>query len=155
MSLPMSGMYHTQTMGWAYSSGATRWVLIPGTLIALFSIFITVAAIVHHGGILPAHAFDPSDPLHLVAAAAAGNLDFAFQLRCRDTVRLRGKKKTNEASGLPPQRRSSRTKSNTGSAAAAKKQVSKSDKKKRGRWPGWATVDDEGNEVLDEDENED
>ncbi|KAJ7761853.1 hypothetical protein B0H14DRAFT_3895622 [Mycena olivaceomarginata] len=35
MSLPMGGMYHTQTMGWAYSSGATRWVLVPGTLIAL------------------------------------------------------------------------------------------------------------------------
>ncbi|KAJ7869332.1 hypothetical protein B0H14DRAFT_3440764 [Mycena olivaceomarginata] len=49
-------------MGWAYSSGATRWVLVPGTLIALSSILITVAAIVHHGRTLPAHAFDPSDP---------------------------------------------------------------------------------------------
>ncbi|KAJ7154915.1 hypothetical protein C8R43DRAFT_1186284 [Mycena crocata] len=79
MTVPVSGEYHTQTLGWAYASGTTRWVLVPGTLIAFASIVVTVVALVRNGGTIPRHSFDPSDPLHLVAAAAAGDLNSTFR----------------------------------------------------------------------------
>ncbi|KAJ7820968.1 hypothetical protein B0H13DRAFT_1921059 [Mycena leptocephala] len=67
ISIPTQGVLHTETFGWAYGSQSTRWVLVPGTLIALATILIG-------GG--PVRS---SDPLRLIAAAAAGGLNNAFR----------------------------------------------------------------------------
>ncbi|KAJ7467518.1 hypothetical protein FB451DRAFT_1482730 [Mycena latifolia] len=80
MMIPTNGTFHTETLGWAYASGTTRWVLVPGTLIAFATIVVVIGAFYHHVGDIPkeSHQFDPSDPLHLVAAAAAGGLNNTF-----------------------------------------------------------------------------
>ncbi|KAJ7166532.1 hypothetical protein C8R43DRAFT_946079 [Mycena crocata] len=69
--------FRIQTMGWTYISGTTRWVLIPGTLIALATIAVVLIAIHRHEGDIPREAdpFDLSNPLHLMAAAAGGGLN--------------------------------------------------------------------------------
>ncbi|KAJ7610002.1 hypothetical protein DFH06DRAFT_1374813 [Mycena polygramma] len=81
MSIATSGVFYTDTLGWTYASGTTRWILIPGTVIALATIAIVVVAIYRHAGNLPRDAdrFDPSNPLHLIAAAAAGGLNNSFR----------------------------------------------------------------------------
>ncbi|KAJ7734328.1 hypothetical protein DFH07DRAFT_967651 [Mycena maculata] len=82
MSIPTTGALFTETMGWSYeSTAATRWVLVPGTLIAVFTICVVGVALYRHDGDLPRESdqFDPSNPLHLMAAAAAGGLDNAFK----------------------------------------------------------------------------
>ncbi|KAJ7469333.1 hypothetical protein B0H11DRAFT_2043980 [Mycena galericulata] len=81
ISIPTNGTLNTETLGWTYVSRATRWVLIPGTLIALATICIVSVALYLHAGDLPRDPdqFDPSNPLHLMAAAAAGGLNNAFR----------------------------------------------------------------------------
>ncbi|KAF8174475.1 hypothetical protein K438DRAFT_1939919 [Mycena galopus ATCC 62051] len=78
-TLATSGTYFTETIGWKYSSGATRWVLIPGALLAFFTIAIALTAVFQHKGAMPRHSFDPSNPLHLMGAAAAGDMGSAFR----------------------------------------------------------------------------
>ncbi|KAJ7866159.1 hypothetical protein B0H13DRAFT_2670784 [Mycena leptocephala] len=80
ISIPTKGTFRTETMGWTYVSGTTHWVLIPGTLIALSTIVIVGVALYRHVGDIPqeSNQFDPSDPLHLMAAAAAGGLNNTF-----------------------------------------------------------------------------
>ncbi|KAJ7166194.1 hypothetical protein C8R46DRAFT_295268 [Mycena filopes] len=81
MSIPTNGTFHTETLGWAYPAGTARWVLIPGTLIALATIAVVVVAVYRHTGEIPpeSNRFDPSNPLHLMAAAAAGGLSNTFR----------------------------------------------------------------------------
>ncbi|KAJ7801957.1 hypothetical protein B0H14DRAFT_2894061 [Mycena olivaceomarginata] len=76
MTRPTHGTYYTQTIGWTYTS-ATGWVLVPGTFIALSTIILVMVALYRHGGEIPkdTHSFDPSNPLHLIAAAASGGLN--------------------------------------------------------------------------------
>jgi hypothetical protein len=81
ISIPTQGVLHTETFGWAYGSQSTRWVLVPGTLIALATILIVALALYRHAGDISREAgqFDPSDPLRLIAAAATGGLNSAFR----------------------------------------------------------------------------
>ncbi|KAJ7114217.1 hypothetical protein C8R46DRAFT_1239914 [Mycena filopes] len=81
MSIPTNGTLYTETMGWAYASETTRWVLIPGTLIAFSTVLVVVMALYRHAGEFPheSNQFDPSNPLHLMSAAAAGGLNDAFR----------------------------------------------------------------------------
>ncbi|KAJ7906893.1 hypothetical protein B0H13DRAFT_2333038 [Mycena leptocephala] len=51
ISIPTQGVLHTETFGWAYGSQSTRWVLVPGTLIALATILIVALALYRHAGI--------------------------------------------------------------------------------------------------------
>ncbi|KAJ7675592.1 hypothetical protein DFH06DRAFT_662965 [Mycena polygramma] len=82
MTVPLHGTLHTETLGWAYIGRTTGWVLVPGTLITLATIAVVGAALYRHVGDLPGdshHRFDPSNPLHLMAAAAAGGLNNSFR----------------------------------------------------------------------------
>ncbi|KAJ6529123.1 hypothetical protein DFH09DRAFT_1185237 [Mycena vulgaris] len=82
MTIPTNGTFYTETLGWTYSSGSTLFVLVPGTFIALISIFLVVVTLYRHSGYLltpEAHSFDPSDPLHLMAVAAPGGLPGVFR----------------------------------------------------------------------------
>ncbi|KAJ7679962.1 hypothetical protein B0H17DRAFT_1333916 [Mycena rosella] len=74
------GTFRTQTLGWVYASGTTRWALLPGTFIAFATIAIVLLAVVRHAGDIPEESdpFDVSNPLHLIAAAAAGGLNNTF-----------------------------------------------------------------------------
>jgi hypothetical protein len=85
MTVAISGTHNTETMGWRYGSAATRWVLVPGTLLALATIIISLVAVIRHKGPMPNNSFDPSEPLDLMAAAAAGDLNTALQ-----SMRLKG-----------------------------------------------------------------
>ncbi|KAJ6452679.1 hypothetical protein C8R47DRAFT_1168942 [Mycena vitilis] len=82
MTVPLNGTFRTETLGWSYVGRATSWVLIPGTLITLATLAVVGAALYRHVGDLPGdsnHRFDPSNPLHLMAAAAAGGLNNSFR----------------------------------------------------------------------------
>jgi hypothetical protein len=75
----MAGMHATESRGWAAITGSTVWVLLPGTFVALATICVVLTAVIRHDGALPSHPFDPSNPLHLIAVAAAGGLGNAFR----------------------------------------------------------------------------
>lgn len=81
ISNPINGTFRTETLGWTYVSQTTRWALVPGTLIAFATILIVSVALYRHVGNIPRepNQFDPSDPLHLMAAASAGGLNDAFR----------------------------------------------------------------------------
>lgn len=80
MALPTHGIFYTETFGWTYASGTTLWALFPGAFVAISTILIVIAALYRHDGDQPSHpeSFDPSNPLHLMAAASAGGLNNAF-----------------------------------------------------------------------------
>ncbi|KAJ7162703.1 hypothetical protein C8R43DRAFT_1233334 [Mycena crocata] len=79
MTIALTGTHRTQTLGWSYTSAATSWILVPGALIALASVIITIISLGwHKDDGMPAHDFDLADPLHLVGAAASGNLNEVF-----------------------------------------------------------------------------
>ncbi|KAJ7167061.1 hypothetical protein C8R46DRAFT_1351244 [Mycena filopes] len=95
-STPITGMVHTQTVGWMHVSAITFLGLLPGTLIAFLTIAIVGAAVAHHAGdTTTGERFDPSDAMYLVTAAAAGGLSNVIagteerQLRAAEDVRLR------------------------------------------------------------------
>ncbi|KAK6966839.1 hypothetical protein R3P38DRAFT_3512069 [Favolaschia claudopus] len=75
------GMHYTQTIGWKRTAvGITLLQLLPGAIIAFVTIYAVVVAVAstHHIEDLPGDYFDPSDPMHLVAASAAGGMDHVF-----------------------------------------------------------------------------
>ncbi|KAJ7605484.1 hypothetical protein B0H17DRAFT_1230206 [Mycena rosella] len=80
LTVPTSGTIFTQTMGWTRLSARSTWVLVPGTLVALTTIIVVVVAVAQHAGDPPTRRdlFNPSDAMHLVAAAAAGGLSDVF-----------------------------------------------------------------------------
>ncbi|KAJ7451318.1 hypothetical protein FB451DRAFT_1566220 [Mycena latifolia] len=78
MTIPTSGTIFTQTMGWTRHELSSVWVLIPGALVALATIIVVVVAVAQHAGDPPTDSFNPADPMHLVAVAAAGGLTHAF-----------------------------------------------------------------------------
>ncbi|KAJ6523950.1 hypothetical protein DFH09DRAFT_1190138 [Mycena vulgaris] len=78
----MSGTWNTQTLGWKdFSTGTTLWLLIPGFFMACSTLTLVLVAIYRHGREMhnDTDTFDPSNPLHLMAAAAAGGLNNAFR----------------------------------------------------------------------------
>ncbi|KAJ7458140.1 hypothetical protein FB451DRAFT_1406453 [Mycena latifolia] len=78
MTVPTSGTIFTQTMGWTRHELSSIWILIPGALVALATIIVVIVAVAQHAGDPPTDSFDPADPMHLVAVAAAGGLTHAF-----------------------------------------------------------------------------
>ncbi|KAJ7121391.1 hypothetical protein C8R44DRAFT_876797 [Mycena epipterygia] len=81
MTIPTTGVLRTETLGWTYVSKTAQWFLLPRKFIALATVVLVVLALHRHGGDIPRESepFDPSNPLHLVAAAAAGGLTSTFQ----------------------------------------------------------------------------
>ncbi|KAK7049179.1 hypothetical protein R3P38DRAFT_2872955 [Favolaschia claudopus] len=76
------GMHYTQTIGWKRTAaGITLLQLLPGAIIAFVTIYAVVVAVAstHHIEDLRGDYFDPSDPMHLVAASAAGGMDHVFK----------------------------------------------------------------------------
>lgn len=80
MTKPLSGQFVTETIGWAHSSGTTGWILIPGTIVALGTIVIVLAVVARHADQAQGPPFDPSDTMHLLAAAAPGGLQQVFTI---------------------------------------------------------------------------
>ncbi|KAJ7347540.1 hypothetical protein DFH08DRAFT_161845 [Mycena albidolilacea] len=78
MTVPIDGLHSTQTVGWLHASATTFWVQIPGTLVALVTIFVVLAAVAKHHGEPIDESFDPSNAMHLLAASAAGGLHDVF-----------------------------------------------------------------------------
>ncbi|KAJ7506945.1 hypothetical protein B0H11DRAFT_2271513 [Mycena galericulata] len=77
-----NGTWTTQTLGWKhFSPGTTLWILIPGIFMACSTFALVLVVVVRHGGDMDGnmHTFDPSNPLHLVAVAAAGGLNGVFR----------------------------------------------------------------------------
>ncbi|KAJ7617335.1 hypothetical protein FB45DRAFT_872777 [Roridomyces roridus] len=72
-----SGFFLIRTFGWQHTSDATFAALIPGTLIALFSILVVLSTAVNYWSVAYTR-FNPADPLQLMAASAAGGLDGIF-----------------------------------------------------------------------------
>ncbi|KAJ7687598.1 hypothetical protein B0H17DRAFT_1069647 [Mycena rosella] len=83
-----SGTWNTQTLGWKhFSTATTLWILLPGLFMACSTLTLVMVAIYRHGDEMhnDTNTFDPSNPLHLMAAAAAGGLNNVFRgLRERD-----------------------------------------------------------------------
>ncbi|KAJ7924630.1 hypothetical protein B0H13DRAFT_2315344 [Mycena leptocephala] len=71
-----NGHVVSQTAGWLSASAATICALIPGTIIAIATIYIVLAAVAYsdHEG----DPFDPANAMHLVTASAAGGLNNVF-----------------------------------------------------------------------------
>ncbi|KAJ6617244.1 hypothetical protein B0H10DRAFT_1327543 [Mycena sp. CBHHK59/15] len=78
MTIPTTGTYFTDTVGWTHVSATTIWVLIPGTLVAIVTIIVVLVAVAQHAGDPEGELFDPTNAMHLVAAAAAGGLNNTF-----------------------------------------------------------------------------
>ncbi|KAK7046345.1 hypothetical protein R3P38DRAFT_3307732 [Favolaschia claudopus] len=77
MTIQSSGRLHTQFFGWQFTTSSC-WILIPGTLIAIATIYIVLETITKHWKAKLEEDFDPSDPLDLVAVSAAGGLEGIF-----------------------------------------------------------------------------
>ncbi|KAJ7505538.1 hypothetical protein B0H11DRAFT_2340791 [Mycena galericulata] len=71
------GQIYFQVVGWQ-SQTLTFWVLIPLTIIGLATVAVVLTAVVRYNQDLVLEPFNPSDPKHLVSAAAAGNLKGVF-----------------------------------------------------------------------------
>ncbi|KAJ7762904.1 hypothetical protein B0H16DRAFT_1528119 [Mycena metata] len=79
LTIPVHGMLFAQTMGWNHGDLITLLGLVPGTIVALFTIYIVVMAVAHHAEDPQGQPFDPADARHLVAASAAGGLTDVFR----------------------------------------------------------------------------
>ncbi|KAJ7786743.1 hypothetical protein B0H14DRAFT_3583112 [Mycena olivaceomarginata] len=78
MTVPTRGMFRSETVGWIPAAPVTILELLPGTIVALLTIYSVVVAVSRHAGEPESEYFDPSDAMHLVAAAAAGGLNNVF-----------------------------------------------------------------------------
>ncbi|KAJ6565805.1 hypothetical protein DFH09DRAFT_1363606 [Mycena vulgaris] len=79
---PTSGTWNTKTLGWKdFSTATTLWILVPGLFMACSTLTLVIVAIYRHGDEMhnDTNTFDPSNPVHLMAAAAAGELNNAFR----------------------------------------------------------------------------
>ncbi|KAJ7697015.1 hypothetical protein B0H17DRAFT_1197747 [Mycena rosella] len=78
ITVPTTGIIFIHTVGWTRFAASSIWVFIPGTPVALATIVVVVVAVAQHAYDPPSDLFDPSNGMHLVAAAAAGGLHDAF-----------------------------------------------------------------------------
>lgn len=78
MNVPVEGAVHTDTIGWLQASAVTLLELIPGLLIAIFTIYAIIITLAYNSVDPKDEPFNPSDPLHLMAASAAGYLHNVF-----------------------------------------------------------------------------
>ncbi|KAJ7718768.1 hypothetical protein DFH07DRAFT_1011479 [Mycena maculata] len=82
ITMPTNGTWETETMGWKdYAPGTILWILIPGFFMASSTLALTLIAVYRHGAEMyrDTNTFDPSNPLHMIRAAAAGGLQNAFK----------------------------------------------------------------------------
>ncbi|KAJ7865122.1 hypothetical protein B0H14DRAFT_3600628 [Mycena olivaceomarginata] len=78
LTIPVGkGSFDTEFLGWEISI-TTSLVQIPGTLIAIATIYIVLAAVARHSGDQKGKAFDPANTLDLVSASAIGGLCDVF-----------------------------------------------------------------------------
>ncbi|KAF8188943.1 hypothetical protein K438DRAFT_967177 [Mycena galopus ATCC 62051] len=77
LSVSTNGTFYTETIGWIHTS-VTLLELIPGTIVAILTIYTVVMAVAKHAGDEKGVDFDPTDATHLVAASAAGGLNNVF-----------------------------------------------------------------------------
>ncbi|KAF7372527.1 hypothetical protein MVEN_00114800 [Mycena venus] len=78
LTIPTSkGSVDIEFVGWKISA-STSWVQIPGTVIAIATIYIVVAGVARHAGNQKGKAFDPGNALDLVSASAIGGLSNIF-----------------------------------------------------------------------------
>ncbi|KAJ7127273.1 hypothetical protein C8R43DRAFT_1211126 [Mycena crocata] len=78
MTLLDTGLYHSQLVGWELSI-STFWVLIPGALVALATIYIVLRSVALDRSNPTAElVFDIANPMHVIPGAAAGGLRDVF-----------------------------------------------------------------------------
>jgi hypothetical protein len=77
MTIPSAGTLHTEFLGWEFTK-STSWVLIPGALIAIATIYAMHKSLTHHEENPEGEEFDPADTLDLVSASAAGGVSGVF-----------------------------------------------------------------------------
>ncbi|KAJ7216804.1 hypothetical protein C8J57DRAFT_1396095 [Mycena rebaudengoi] len=85
MTIPIQGTLHTQFYGWPFTA-STSWLLVPGTIIAIGSIWVLLLTVARHAGDLEGRKFNPADTMQLVAAAAAGGLKNVFHGTDEDAI---------------------------------------------------------------------
>ncbi|KAJ7221897.1 hypothetical protein C8J57DRAFT_1593600 [Mycena rebaudengoi] len=85
MTLPIQGTLHTQFFGWQFNP-STSWVLIPGAIISLGSIWFLLRTVARHAGDPEGKPFNPADTMHLVAASAAGGLKGVIHGTDKDAI---------------------------------------------------------------------
>ncbi|KAF8145672.1 hypothetical protein K438DRAFT_1991646 [Mycena galopus ATCC 62051] len=78
MTVPVEGVFHSDTVGWLQASPVTLLELIPGLLLAIFTIYAIIITLAYNAVDPKNEPFDPTDPLHLMAASAAGYLHNVF-----------------------------------------------------------------------------
>ncbi|KAF7367598.1 hypothetical protein MSAN_00823100 [Mycena sanguinolenta] len=84
----INGTAITTTLGWQYKRLASFAVLIPSTFFAIASIFIVLFTQFQSRGVPVQHvAFDPSNPLALMAAASAGGMGNTFDGLTKEHVK--------------------------------------------------------------------
>lgn len=76
MTVPSEGLFYSEIVGWTHAT--TFWVLIPGTIVAIATIWVVLVAVAHHAGDPEGEPFDPANAMHLVSASAAGGLSNVF-----------------------------------------------------------------------------
>ncbi|KAJ7477531.1 hypothetical protein FB451DRAFT_1557247 [Mycena latifolia] len=77
MTVATSGIIFSQSVGWNHLAPGSVWVLIPGAIVAHVTVVFILIAVAQYVGDAPREVCDPSNAMHLVAAAAAGRLSDA------------------------------------------------------------------------------
>jgi hypothetical protein len=78
MNVSTDGTFHSNTVGWIHASPLTLLELIPGLLMAILTIYAVITTLAYQDVDRRDEPFDPSDPMHLVAASASGHLNNVF-----------------------------------------------------------------------------
>jgi hypothetical protein len=77
MTITSTGTFHTGFLGWEFTK-STSWVLIPGALIAIATIYAVHKSLTHHEENPEGEEFNPADTVDLVSASAAGGVSGIF-----------------------------------------------------------------------------
>ncbi|KAJ7231607.1 hypothetical protein C8J57DRAFT_1250969 [Mycena rebaudengoi] len=87
MTIPIQGTLHTQFYGRKFTA-STSWVLVPGTIFAIGSIWVLLLTVARHAGDVEGRKFNPADTMQLfaAAAAAAGGLKNVFHGTDEDAI---------------------------------------------------------------------
>ncbi|KAF7372824.1 hypothetical protein MSAN_00488400 [Mycena sanguinolenta] len=78
MVISTEGVLRGQIVGWREISLDTFYVMIPGTLVAIVTIWVVLWTLAHHARDSEGGPFDPADAMHIVTASAAGGLPNVF-----------------------------------------------------------------------------
>jgi hypothetical protein len=77
VTIQSDGKFDTRFFGWELTVSSS-WVLIPGTFIAITTVWIVLVTVAHHARCPPGHDFDPADTLDLVSVSTTGGLTGIF-----------------------------------------------------------------------------